>query len=64
MTTEVRKRSAGMLVIGGFVWVLYLTYVNLLTNIGNVNHFVSEISGIPLSWAANYALNTRFNFGM
>lgn len=59
---EVKKHSMGMLVIGGFVWLLYLGYVNLLTLKFGVPHLTSEITGIPLSWVVNYGLNTVFNF--
>lgn len=59
---EVKKHSIGMIIIGGAVWLLYLGYVNLLTLAFGVNHVVSEVTGIPLSWIINYWLNTQFNF--
>lgn len=62
--TEVRNHTIGMFLIGGFVWLLYLGYVNLLTLTFDVNHIVAEITGIPLSWIINYYLNTKYNFGM
>ena len=59
---EVKRHSLGMVAIGGFVWLLYLGYVNLLTIHFGMSHFVGEVSGIPLSWVINYALNTMLNF--
>ena len=57
-----KKHSIGMLVIGGFVWLLYLGYTNLLTLSFGLPHMTGETTGIPLSWLINYGLNTIFNF--
>jgi SAM-dependent methyltransferase/putative flippase GtrA len=61
---NVKTHTIGMLIVGATVWALYLLYANILTLGFGVNHFVAEITGIPLSWITNYLLNTRFNFGV
>lgn len=58
------KHTLGMFIVGGIVWILYLLYANVLTIGLGVNHLISETTGIPLSWIANYWLNTRFNFDL
>jgi len=59
---DVKRHSIGMLIVGGFVWLMYLGYCNLMTLVFGQSHFVGEVTGIPLSWVANYGLNTVFNF--
>jgi SAM-dependent methyltransferase/putative flippase GtrA len=61
---SVQNHTVGMFIAGAVVWILYLIYVNLLTINFNVNHFVAELTGIPLSWIFNYAINTKLNFDL
>jgi len=56
------RQSTGMLLVGALCWIVYLTQVNLMTNVWGMNHFVAEASGIPVSWIINYSLNTWLVF--
>ncbi len=51
----------GQIWIGGVVWGNYLILVWALTSRG-VDHTIAELAIIPLSWVANYFLNSRHNF--
>ena len=55
------RKGYGQLLIGGFVWVVYLASVWLAVRDGH-DHTQVEIMAIPASWILNYVLNRQFNF--
>lgn len=56
------RGSVGLLIVGGLCWVVYLSYVNILTVIFGVPHLASEASGIVISHLLYYFSNTYLVF--
>lgn len=56
------RGSAGLLIVGGLCWVVYLTYVNVLTVMFGVPHLASESTGIVISHLLYYFANTYLVF--
>lgn len=55
------NKIPAQLLVGGFVWVVFLAFVNIGASAG-IYHLWLEFIGIPSSWVLNYSLNARFAF--
>jgi len=60
---DTRRRTVGMLIVGGGVWLAFLIFINGLAMVG-IHHSIAEALGMPLTWICNYTLNSWLNFKM